>query len=276
MRNLKISIIVLFLVVSVAFLAFFFYDRLAADYTPPVIVCDGVPLEVSIQATDRDFCKGLTATDNVDGDITDRIIVRKVSQLSSSDTATIYYAVFDSSSNLCTFSRSVRYTDYCKPHFSLVQPLSYNVSGTVTLEDRLTARDVLDGDITPKIRISSNAISVSEAGVYPLTVQVTNSSGDTSVATFRVRIENQTASHPVIELDQYLLYVPVGTRLTDGDLRSHITKAKESYIGSALNPESISIDNAVDTENVGNYFVDYSYTNANGYTTTVTVTVIVE
>lgn len=276
MRNLKIGIIVLFLVVSVAFLAFFFYDRLAADYTPPVIVCDGVPLEVSIQATDRDFCKGLTATDDVDGDITDRIIVRKVSQLSGANTATIYYAVFDSSSNLCTFSRPVRYTDYSKPHFSLTKPLSYGVSSTVTLEDRLTARDVLDGDITPKIRISSNAISVYEQGVYPLTVQVTNSSGDTSVVTFNVRIENKTAMHPVIELDQYLLYVPVGTELTEAALREHITKAKESYVGSAVAPGNIQISSHVDTEETGSYSVDYSYTNDSGYTSTVTLTVVVE
>lgn len=276
MRNLQIIVIAVFLVVAVAFTAFFCYDRLMNDHTAPLIVCDGVPLYVSISASDKDLCAGLTATDDVDGDITDRIVVRKVSQLVGSNNALIYYAVFDSSSNYCTFTRSVRYTDYCKPRFALSKPLSFNVSSTVLLQDRLTAYDSLDGDITSRIRLSSNSINTTVPGDYPITIQVTNSTGDTAVATLTVRIENSDTRQPVINLSDYLIYAEVGEELTEDVLRSYIHNVKSSYVGSEIAPSQVTITGNVDTSARGCYTVSYSYTNDAGYSAAVLMTVIVE
>lgn len=152
MRKLQITLIALFLAVAIAFCAVFLHDRLTADHTAPRIVSDGVPLEVSVNATDAELCAGLTAADDRDGDLTDRIIVRRVSQLTGANSAQATYTVFDSASNFCTFTRPIYYTDYHKPRFSLSQPLVYGVGSTVTLLDRLKAEDVLDGDLTDKMR----------------------------------------------------------------------------------------------------------------------------
>ena len=51
MRKLQITLIALFLAVAIAFCAVFLHDRLTADHTAPRIVSDGVPLEVSVNAT---------------------------------------------------------------------------------------------------------------------------------------------------------------------------------------------------------------------------------
>ena len=277
MKNLQIILIVVFLVVSVVFCAFFCYDRLMVDREAPMIVCDGVPLEVSVSATDRDLCAGLTASDNVDGDLTDRIVVRKVSQLYGSNTAMIQYAVFDSSSNVCTYSRSVTYTDYRKPRFSLTQPLIYNLNSVVSLSDRLTAYDSINGDISQRIRVSSSAVTSSEKGLYPITVQVTNSSGDTAVAKLTVTIENITAHHPVIRLSEYLIYADLNSQLDEDTLRSYIVSAKETASGENLDFNDIIID----TDNLnlsarGSYDVVYSYTNSRGLAYNVILTVVVE
>lgn len=277
MRNIQIIVIVLFLVISVAFSAFFLYDRTMVDREAPLIVCDGAPVHVSVHASEEELCSGLTATDNVDGDLTDRIIVRRVSQLYGSSSALISYAVFDSSSNYCTFSRGITYTDYRKPRFALSQPLSFNVSSKITLEDRLSATDVLDGDISQRIRLASTSVSITEPGVYPITVQVTNSSGDTAVVTIPVIIQSSTSRHPVIRLSDYLIYAVKDEQLTEEQLRSYIVSARESSSGSLLSPEDIHIDvSQLDTSKHGCTNVSYSYTNSRDLTYTVLLTVVVE
>ena len=277
MRNIQIIVIVLFLVVSVVFSAFFVYDRTIVDREPPMIVCDGVPVSVSVHASEAELCSGLTATDNVDGDLTDRIIVRRVSQLYGSNSALIYYAVFDSSSNYCTYSRSISYTDYRKPRFALSQPLSFNVSSRVTLEDRLSATDMIDGDITQRIRLSSTSVSLTEPGIYPITVQVMNSSGDTAVITVPVIIQSVTSRHPVIRLSEYLIYADKNEELTEEQLRGYIVSARESSSGALLDPQDIDIDmSQLDTSKRGCTNVSFTYTNSRDLTYTVLLTVVVE
>ena len=277
MRNIQIVVITLFLVVSVAFSAFFIYDRTMIDREAPMIYCDGAPVRVSVHASETELCAGLTATDNVDGDLTDRIIVRRVSQLYGSSSALIYYAVFDSSSNYCTFSRGITYTDYRKPRFALSQPLSFNVSNKVTLEGRLSASDVLDGDITQRIRLSSTSVSITEPGVYPITVQVMNSSGDTAVVTIPIIIQSSTSRHPVIRLSDYLIYAVKDQVLTEEDFRSYIVSARESSGGALLSAEDIDIDiSQLDTSKRGCSNVSFSYTNSRDLTYTVLLTVVVE
>ena len=276
MRNLKIIVIALFLVSSIAFAAFFCYDRLMVDHNAPQIVCDGVPLYVSVNASDRELCAGLTAYDDVDGDISDRIVVRKVSRLVGDNTAQISYAVFDSSSNLCTFTRAVYYTDYHKPRFSISQPLIYNVGSTVSLDGRLSAEDTIDGDITPRIRVDASYLSNTESGEYKLPVRVTNSSGDTAILDLTVLIQNVTSRHPVIHLSDYLIYVEPGTELSEEDLRSYILLARESANGRTLTKDEVEISQLPDTSGGGVYNVYYSYTNEDGLAYTVILTVAAE
>lgn len=276
MRNLQIIVVTVFLVVSIIFSVFFCYDRLAVDHTAPQIISDGVPLYVSVNASDRELCAGLTAYDDKDGDITDRIIVRRVSRLSGANSAYVYYAVFDSSSNYCVFNRTIYYTDYCKPRFSLSQPLSFTPNSVITLEDRLSAYDVIDGDISNRIRLSSVSVSNTEPGEYPITVQVTNSSGDTSSISLTVLIENVTSRHPTITLSEYIYYVTYRDTLTEETLRSLIVGASESSSGNAVDAEEIVISGEVDTTTRGSYSVTYSYTNAQGLTRVVILNVVVE
>lgn len=275
MRNLRIIIIALFLVVSVAFTAYFCYDRLMVDHTAPQIVCDGTPLNVSVFASDKELCSGLTAYDDVDGDITDRIVVRKVSQLVGDNIAQISYAVFDSSSNLCIYNRYVYYTDYHKPRFSITQPLAYNVNSTITLADRLVATDIIDGDISSRIRVDASRLSREAEGEYEMPVRVTNSSGDISTLDLTVLIQNVTTNHPSIHLDDYLIYVDRGAELTEEELRSHIILVKETTDGKTVDAAKVKITSFVKTSSSGSYNVYYTYTNSLNYTYTVILTVVV-
>ena len=268
------TLIALFLAVAIAFCAVFLHDRLTADHTAPRIVSDGVPLEVSVNATDAELCAGLTAADDRDGDLTDRIIVRRVSQLTGANSAQATYTVFDSASNFCTFTRPIYYTDYHKPRFFLSQPLVYGVGSTVTLLDRLKAEDVLDGDLTDKMRLTLVNLSVGTEGDYRIRVQVTNSAGDTSMLSLTVMIRNRTARHPVITLSDYLVYA-TGDE-TPEDYRSLITSVLQSEHGASVDPSKVEISGKIDHEHPGSYDVLFSYTNDAGLESSVILTVVVE
>lgn len=276
MRNLKVILIALFLIVAIAFSVLFCYDRMIIDHVAPQIHCDGEKLEVSVSASDTELCRGLTASDDVDGDITDRIIVRRISRLVGSNSAIVDYAVFDSASNYCTFRRNVYYTDYQQPRFALSQPMIFNVNSTIAIGDRLTASDVLDGDISTRIRVASTNVTNSVEGEYPLGVQVTNSTGDTSVLKLTVFVRNYTSRHPVIHLSEYLTYAPRDSVLTQEDLRAFIISARESESGASVSPEDILISGEVDTSRPGSYDVRYSYLNKENLSYEVILTVVVQ
>lgn len=276
MKSIKTIVIVLFLVIALAFSVMYCYDRIMVDHVAPKIICDGAKLEISVTATDEELCRGLIATDDVDGDITDRIIVRRVSRLTGSNSAVAHYAVFDSASNFCTFTRNVYYTDYCQPKYELTQPMIFNVNSVVTLSDRISAYDVIDGDITSRIRISAANISTSVEGEYPMTLQVTNSTGDTSALTLTVQIRNYTSRHPVITLSDYLTYVDLGSEVDLEQFRDLIRNVREFEDGTLGSKKDVMITGSVDSSRLGSYDVKFTYVNQDNLSYSVSLTVVVQ
>lgn len=276
MKRLNVTLILIFLVVAIAFMGVFLYQYMTVDRTAPVITCDGGSLTLSVTATDAELCTGLTATDNVDGEITDRIIVRGVSRLTGSNTAYVSYVVFDSSSNFCTFSREVTYTDYQAPRFALSAPMLFDVGSKVTILDRLTATDVIDGDITDRVHLTQSDLATGTEGSYRIQLQVSNSTGDTSVVNLTVLIENRSLRHPQIELSEYLVYVERGQEYTAEDFRSYLVSVLQTRDGREGELSDVTVTGTVDGSRRGCYDVAFSYTNQSNYTSTVILTVVVE
>lgn len=222
---------------------------------PEISVPDGV-LELSISAAEEEYLKGVTAWDNRDGDISNQVMVEHISQFTGENTVKVTYGVFDQAGNGATATRTVCYTDYVGPQFQLSQPLRYGLGRTVTLMDRLTAWDAMDGEITNKIRITSPNLSNDIEGVYQIRVQVTNSLGDTSVLELPVLIEEITGNTPEISLTDYIVYVKKGSGFDP-----------EGYLESVTDPadektpklSQVEIQSGVDTNQPGTYNVVYSY-----------------
>ena len=279
MRALKITVSIVFVLTTILFGAYYCYDRLNNDHVAPEIHCSVPVLQVNVSASDRALCAGLTATDNRDGDITDRIIVRSVTNLYGSNSANVNYVVFDSSSNYCVFSRRIEYLNYRKPHFSLSQPLIYPTGSTVGFMDRLTADSgALDQpeDISSKIRLTSGAIINYLEGQYPVTLQVTNALGDTSTISLTVRIQNVSSRQPVLYLQNYIAYVSAGENVEPEDFRNYLTIARTSAYGESVDFNDVTIDGTIDTSTRGCNEVTFSYTNAEGLVGSVVLTVVVE
>ena len=83
----------------------------------------------------------------------------------------------------------------------------YESQGSIQVRDRLTAYDVIDGNINDRIRINTNNLSPYYAGLYPVTFEVTNSLGDHVSLTLEVEIRTIADNEPVITLDTYIWYM---------------------------------------------------------------------
>lgn len=231
-------------------------DKGGLDQTPPEITIASDVLEVSVHAEESAYLEGVSAWDNRDGDISDQVLVEHLSQLTGENTVKVTYAAFDEAGNSATATRTLCFTDYTGPRFGLTKPLKYGVGATVTLMDRLTAEDDLAGVITQKIRIASQNLSNDIAGIYHITVQVTNDLGDTSVLSLPVVIAEMNGASPEITLSQYIVYIHQGEEFDPGQ---YLVDVKDPAADTEPDISQVEIQSTVNTDVPGTYDIAYSY-----------------
>lgn len=273
MKTLQRITVVLFILVLAMYIGTRYYYGNFVDRTPPRLTCDSETLQISINDPESAMLAGITATDDVDGDITDRVEIQGVSQLITSDTAKVTYVVFDSSNNMATCTRYVRYTDYRKPRITIRKPLVFRLDQLTGLKDLLEpvgASCVLDGDISDKIRVTTSSISLTKEGVYSVTLQVTNSVGDTQAVKTKVVIDDHDADNQLIGLKEYVVYIGQGATFDPGEY----LRTLRNPDGSTGNRAQVQIESDVDTAIPGNYLVSYTYgSGENTYTAYLAVVV---
>lgn len=262
MKWIKLSLLIL-LVIGIAGCALTIgWQRYTQANDPPVIQADGDLLTLSVKDGDEKLLSGVHAADAQDGDLTDRVIVAGISKLISRDTAKVSYLVFDSDNNFASLTRLIRYTDYEKPRFSLSSPLVYSLNQEIDPSDRLKATDVLDGDISDSVRLSTLNLSES-AGIYTVTAQVTNRMGDTARVELPVVLWDTADDRAVVTLKTGLVYLSMGAAFDAKsyqtfDARSYLTKVTEPN-GKSAALSDVVITGEVDTTREGTYHITYSY-----------------
>lgn len=287
MRRLRITIVILFVLSGIAFIGYNIANRILSDHTPPVITSDSDTISVSVAAEDSELLAGLTATDNKDGDITDSIRISSMSNFTEPGKRTISYAVFDSSNQAATLTRNLEYTDYVSPKIHQTQPLrfSLNEMDDANLAENMTAEDCIDGDITKQIRVSFGDVYISTAGSYTITVQVSNSAGDTCSVPVDVTVTDPTDSaerekyYPV--LSEYIAYTDAGVPIDPAAFLIGLERNETQYLfdtDAELMPagrESVVIAGAVDYNTPGTYTLEYQFANADGVTAVTKLAVVV-
>lgn len=302
MKKLRIAILIFFLAVVSFFAASHIYDRITSDKTAPVITAEENAIKVSISADDKALLASMTATDNIDGDVTDSLVVVSKSKFIRKGTLRVNYAAFDDSGNVQTYSREVTYTDYRSPQFSLSEPLRFaSSSSNHDYLANIHADDCLDNDISNKIKISiGDTVAVSDTITeQTIDLMVTNSCGDTSSLRLTVSLED-FASYNIKcpALEKYLIYTKVGEM---PDFRSNIigvwSNGKTALFDSeddtaGFDEQNVTVFNikndpsggsgsvdehALDITKPGIYYVKYSLASSSeGLLGTTTLIVIVE
>lgn len=127
---------------------------------------------------------GFIATDNYDGDITDRVIRTEAM-------GQIFYAVTDSSGNPAVAVREIPYHDPCPPQIKLEGGENYSIlTGTRYTEPGYTATDNVDGDLTELVAVEGE-VDWLTPGVYPVTYTVSDAYENVAAVTRSVSVMAQ-------------------------------------------------------------------------------------
>ena len=265
MKKLQVLVLIFFIIVAAIFSFTRVKEYITSDFTPPVITAEYDSLRVSVDATEEDLLAGITAYDNLDGDVTDTLVVASKSKFVSTGTLRVNYAAFDRNNNVATYSRSVTFTDYHHPRVRMTQPLRFvNGNSNYDYLRSITVDDCLDGNITQQVKVTfGDTESVSNtASRQKVNLQVTNSAGDSSVLELWASFEDYSEySQLTPALSDYIIYVQPGERPNYRSLLTGVWSAGNvrSFSDSGFHAEDdvrIS-DGGVNYSTPGVYSVSY-------------------
>lgn len=269
---------IILIVVSILSLGIFGISELirfsGRDTEAPEITSDREVLEIPCEYTQEQLMEGLSAEDETDGDLTSEIIAGSFSRFINTGECNLTYVVFDSSDQPATLTRKVRFTDYHPPRFTLTEPLVFSEQegSYTTAMERLGASDQLDGDLKEWITQTDTDVNYQRVGTYTMSVEVSNSFGDTSSAALPVHVVSAENRRVDIALTSGIVYISAGESLDPSAYISGVTAAD----GSSLDPSAVTAESAVDTNTPGCYEVHYQVFDAGGNTGETWLTVIVE
>lgn len=230
------------------------------DHMPPKISFPDGALEISVESDTDELLADVTARDDVDGDVTDLLIVEGISAIGEDHTVQVTYAAFDRSGNVAKQQRTVRYTDYQSPHFTLSQPLLFRSGSRFDVFDYVSAEDKIDGSLDGRIKATLVAgdTGITEPGVHEVQFRVTNSMGDTAYLTVPVEVYAAADYNATVELTQPLVYLQTGDVFRAGAYLASFTYGSASVdLGSEASTVDVSIDSDVSTNQAGCYSVSY-------------------
>lgn len=286
MKRFRILWLAVLAAVTAAFVLYQGIQALSAQDGGPQFTVDGAALEISVQDGPEALLQGISAQDGKDGDVTGSILVEKLSDLYDGSRRLATYAAFDSDDNVVKTSREIVYTDYTSPRFSLTHALRWKTGETLNLTQLVQASDTLDGDLTGKVKVRTEAtISSRTAGVYPISFSVTNSAGDTQTLDTQLEIYDPQTNEAALELTDYLVYW-AGEEIDYRSYLQSVTAGGVKYSfqpgsqtgtsagGGALSRSEISVRSQLDTSQAGVYPVYLTYQDGSYQGTTLLLVVV--
>lgn len=139
--------------------------------------------------------EGFKATDNYDGDITDKVV-----RTESEDGSTVTYTVSDSSGNQAQVVRTIVYDDREAPVLTLKGESKITITaGESWKEPGYSAEDAVDGNLTKKVKVSGK-VDCRTAGTYTIEYSVTDGYKNTATAQ-RVVVVKAVPKPDVVEPD---------------------------------------------------------------------------
>ena len=237
-------------------------ELVSRDDTMPSISTDSDSIDITCEYTTEQLMEGVTASDAGDGDLTDQVLVGSFTRFIQPGVCDLSYVVFDSSGHMATTSRRVRFTDYHSPRFSLSAPLVFSEGSTTNSEVQgmFSATDMLDGDLTDWVTYGGTDASYDTPGDYSITMEVTNSFGDTVRYDFPVHVYERGTQDFSIELTEPLAYVIQGGEFDPLAYVEEVTDAS----GEGYDPSLLQVSSNVDTSTPGIYEVHYQMGDAEG------------
>ncbi len=280
-KGRKLYVIIPLLLCCILTAAYCWFFVLQEDRQAPKIEMTADTITVSVSAGQKTLLKGVTATDNVDGDVTDSILVENISNFTSKNTATITYVAYDGAGNASKASRTIKFTDYQPPKFGQTNALVFASNTAPDVLSFMTAEDKIDGDISKRVKgtLLSDTTSLSYSGEHIIEFRVTNSMGDTRKITLPVDVYEPRDYNARVELTDYLVYIKVGAEFMPEQYLYAVTAGNneysldvtvdptvklftDRYVNPAVNPPAnivnVTMKSDVDVTKPGVYSVTYT------------------
>ena len=135
-----------------------------------------------------DSKKGITAKDNIDGDVTKSIQVSGSVNLKKVGTYTLTYKVADRSGNTTTLIRKMTVKDNVKPVITGAKSKTIKYKSSFNPMTGVTAKDNVDGLLTKSIKVTGS-VNTKRKGVYALTYTVKDKAGNSTVVKIKVTVK---------------------------------------------------------------------------------------
>ena len=135
---------------------------------------------------------GVTASDQEDGNITSKItITENTVNMNVAGTYKVIYKVVDSNNNTVTKTINVVVKENSAPVIN-ANDVTLKVGDTFNAMNNVTASDVEDGDLTSKIKVTTNNVDTKVVGIYKVIYSVTDSRNKTTTKEIKVVVEEKT------------------------------------------------------------------------------------
>ena len=235
------------------------------DTILPVITIKG-DAEITHEAATVYNDQGATASDDTDGEITDKIVVTG-DDFNNKEVGEhlVRYNVTDAAGNKALEAiRKVMVQDTTIPQLLLIGQAEVSLSvGQAYNDAGVTASDTLDGDLTSEVIVGGDTVETASAGIYVLTFDVTDEAGNkASQVTRKVTVEAAPVEDivaPVITL----IGAPEISMIEGNAFTDPGATANDNVDGNLTDKIEIGSDD-LDTNLVGTYFITYNVTDAAG------------
>lgn len=160
-----------------------------------------------VQGTEFNELENITAQDEEDGDLTEKITIEKSNiNINVVGSYEITYRVIDSNNQITTKTITITVTENHKPIINATDK-TISINEEFDIKKDVTAYDEEDGNLTEKIEITENTLNVKEAGTYYITYKVVDSYNQTTIKRVMIQVteENQNTKELVKKNGEFYL-----------------------------------------------------------------------
>ncbi len=272
MQALRIIVSVLTVITVSLMLMFGFLDMNKKN--APTITCEiEDTIEVPTAASDKDLLKFVTAEDEEDGDLTDRVVVERQLYFLEKGLTTVVFSVCDSDNNTSKLERKIKFNDYHSPEIKMNNDLIIPLKGSIVFKNSVTLVDKYDGNISSHIKIISPNYNSLVAGEYDINFKATNSFGDICDVTVKAIVTEEDYSAASIRLSEYLIYASIGEKPDfEGYIKDIVSNNGQSYSKSQV----VVDDSEYEPDKAGTYNIFFTVNSGNRVITKTRMVVVVK
>jgi len=225
-------------------------------YIPTIVLNYHTPVKIEKYSLYTDA--GATATDHIDGNITNKITYVSNVNTSKVGTYTVIYTVTNNEGNTARATRFVNVVDE-PPVITLIGDNRVTVDYGKTYTDAgATAGDSVDGDLTLYIQTNIADLDTTTVGQFTLTYNVSDNSGLAAVEVTRTIIVHDPYPPTITMKGQTPVKIEKGSTYSDAGATA------SDHIDGDITDKMITDVSNVNTAELGTYIVTYSVTDNEG------------